>query len=780
LNFISGDLFLFLTTSLNFSEKGRGESVRKASLAAKSTKKKRENDDDDDDDDPMLLSSGEEEGSDDDDYEQTAIKNNKSKSSPKSESAKKRKDPTQILLKESPQKKNQRTPSKLDHLWNATSVSPAENVPSKSAMAAAAKKIITDDDETPESSLMAALFYAKRRSKGGSESDVRHIARNVLGDILKDENSAHVSVLNLVFRSVGGSFKNLIKNDVNLDTLAEDALASMIQQIVEDMKQTPAGSILLCADPEGAFGSRTAGNQRSKATMKEYRYVFQQFWYELGSLIIESLSNDGSKNSDVDVVDRTSSLMSRLIELVWVGVPDIRAAIAMAIYQIAIALLEGTVQFQSRLIVANRQLQSAKRVSASSGSRKVVALEQQVKYLDETVASLEEIIKNDIMSVFLKRYRDNNEYIRAESLKALSSFSLVRPDIFLCSSYLKYFGWMLSDKNANVRISAIVGLLAPFRENKRIEQEEITINKSKMFEIEGMTGAIKKFLPRLADCIIDVDVGVQEVASELLLYLVQKDFFDDLDNDNIWYQINSRAIATDTSLVVRRNALYFIMEQLQPFDSSTADPDSTAVERIRALVQWTAHVLSDSDIPIEHMRFERTDLIILSLRSMPEHKHLACNWTAILRALKGDESNKNARMTRKSIGKGDQRSDAVQQRVILRWLVTSAESEVRSLASYGGAMMQDIDPSLIEIERKLNGTNKSTKNKDIDRLSTSHESLTCALLKALPELLISFKSEMQVMQSLTSLPRYLRKCVKCMLSPLTGIKRCANEIFIEF
>lgn len=737
-----------------FSKKRPAESAANKSSGKKSIKKN----DDILDLEYEMMSTEEEAESDDDEFKIDSTKKDKSKKSkpsPKSNNASKKNASTQPLNDDSPLIKNRRTPSKLDHSGN--NKSQGESIPVKSPMLVIAKKVLTNDTETPELSLLASLLYAKRRSKDSTGTDVRKIAQNVFDDIQKDANHAHIDLLNLIFRSVGGRFDHLLDYGINLDTLPEEDLASSIQLIVEDMKETPADSILLCADPEGAMGSRVAGNQRSKAAMKEYRQIFQQFWYELGTLFVDALNNENSGKPEVDLVEIANSLVARLTDLVYIGVPDIRAAVAIAIYQIALALLEGTVLFQNKLKMANRQLQSAKRVRASPASRKANALEQQVKQLEEAISSLEDLVKEDVINVFLKRYRDKNEHIRAESLKALSSFSLIRPDIFLCSNYLKYFGWMLSDKNANVRTAAVMGFLAPFRGNKRLEEDETAIHMSSKIEIGSMTSAIKKFIARLADCIIDVDMGVQEVASELLLFLVQKDLFDDIDNDNMWYQINSRAISPDASLTVRRNSLYFIMEQLQPFDSSATDPDTEAVERIRALVQWTAHVLSDSDILIEHMRFELTDLIIESLRSMPEHKQLVCNWAAILRALKGDEPNKNTRMSRKSIGKGDQRSDAVQQRVVLRWLVTSAESEVRSLSSYGGPMMQDIDPALIEIQRKLNGASKNMKRKDLNRTSTSHESLTCALLRALPDLLISFKSETLVMQSLTSLPRFLRK-----------------------
>jgi cohesin complex subunit SA-1/2 len=161
-----------------------------------------------------------------------------------------------------------------------------------------------------------------------------------------------------------------------------------------------------------------------------------------------------------------------------------------------------------------------------------------------------------------------------------------------------------------------------------------------------------------------------------------------------------------------------------------------------------SHVLFDSDIPIEHVQYELTDLLVASLRSMPEHKYLVCNWSAMLRALQGDEPRRSGR---NSISKGGQRLDEVKQRIILAMLRASAELEVSSVSETNSTM-------LLEIQRLEHNAVDISKKKQKKNSSTSHEELTLALLRALPNLLVSFKSENPVLQSLTTLPRYFRKC----------------------
>jgi cohesin complex subunit SA-1/2 len=665
---------------------------------------------------------------------------------------------------------------------------------SQTAIITMAKKILDPIElANRDSSLTAALLYSSLSSSNGrrkkyhnnklSAKDIPSIARDVVDAIQKNSAHAQIDLLNLIFRSVGCRYEHLMKYDIDLDELSDDDLTDIIEQLVDDMSDTAPDCVLFCADPNGSFGTRPGGLVRPKVAINAYRCIYQDFWYELGIAILsdryKSSSNNksneehsmGEKEDDVQSksnsgIDIARSLISRLMDFVGVGVPDIRAAVSMAIYKVAQALLQSTVQWKTKLDVATRQYQSATRVSKSSLKSK--ALKEQVDQLTQSINGAEEIMKGSVMNVFLKRYRDNNEYIRSESLNALSKFSLIRPDLYLSGMYLKYFGWLLSDKNEHVRLAAVHGLLAPFQENQLREDSATTIgNKSNALTVEpvdisGMSSVISKFLSRLADMVLDVDVTVQEGAMELLLYLVRNDFFSDVDNDNIWNQINLRAIATDTSPLVRRDALYFVMEQLQQFDTGSSTSDVDAVERIKALVEWISHILSDSEIPIENIRYRLTDYLVSSMRAMEEHKSLASNWSAILQCLKVDGINftPNRKISHQSIEVGDQRQDAVQQRVLLRFLVASADLEVYSLSggTIPNSMTQEIDRDVLNIEREqhLERTIVSSKKKN-RHTSTSQEELTFALLRALPDLLVSFKSESPVLQNLTSLSRYLCK-----------------------
>lgn len=153
-----------------------------------------------------------------------------------------------------------------------------------------------------------------------------------------------------------------------------------------------------------------------------------------------------------------------------------------------------------------------------------------------------------------------------------------------------------------------------------------------------------------------------------------------------------------------------------------------------------------------------------SFREMPEYKNLVCSWSAMLRALQGDER-------RKSISKGDQRQDTVTQRVLLRMLVTAVKLEVTDAATEDTTI---VDPDLADARQAENGSLQTTNKKKPTKGSSSHEELTLALLRALPGLLTSFKSETSVLQSLTTLPQYFRKCKLWPLNCLLRRTRSAD------
>ena len=234
-----------------------------------------------------------------------------------------------------------------------------------------------------------------------------------------------------------------------------------------------------------------------------------------------------------------TNLINRLQDINNVGQPDVRAAAVVAAYKVGQAVLDKTVHLSTRLDVAQRQLKAAKKQGGRSGggSDKVESLQHQVDSLKRTLADLDEgVIENTMMNgIFVHRYRDSSPHTRVASLQALSVMTLQRPDMFLRDKYLKYFGWMMSDKEVIVRMAAISGLLAPFEaiQKASTSTDSAVLKAAERIDLSLLQHVVTKCLPRLADGVIDESLLVQEKAMAFLLSLLREGFLDEIEDDNL-------------------------------------------------------------------------------------------------------------------------------------------------------------------------------------------------------------------------------------------------------
>ena len=654
---------------------------------------------------------------------------------------------------------------------------------------------------------------------------VEDLARSVIK--MPDVNEAHCLLLNFLFSSIGGftdGMQQLLDPAKhNLEDMTNGAWIDLLHQAVDWMRSAPPDHVLLSADPHGIKGSdkhaipvlsleeRNLPLSVMETVSREYRRLYSEFWYVLALLALSegsgnksnggtsTLNDMGMEPSDDEIEDASSTgdeqsldkhkkkkvkkldtrkkdtsfkermslgtpsrfeaafvrdVIHRVSELVSVGQPDIRAAATLATLQMGHAILERTVQLRHKLEVAQRQLEAAKkgrRKTIEPGS-KAESLQHVVESLKRACEELEELVLGPVTNgLFMHRYRDSHPYIRATCLAALSKMTLTRPDLFLRDKYLKYFGWMMSDKVEVVRFHALQGLLHPFDASSNID-------------LSLMAHVTAKFLKRIAECARDASVNVQEQAMRLLLLMLRNGFLDDLEDDLVWDSINLRAIAAhDCSHKVRRDALYFIMEQLEPFeeDSDVADNrkkskatnlesvERLATQRLDALASWLASSLTDGPVPLDNIRIELTDFLVVSLRNMHEHKDLAENWSAMLRAIREDSS---ASMDGTTMG---DRVDVAKQRVLVRFLATAALAQVGAVANSGFLSNENNSEFVLTSPSHI-------EPKKINRRASSHvphETLSVALLKALPEFLVKFNSDAAILESLTRLPRYLCKAI---------------------
>lgn len=624
----------------------------------------------------------------------------------------------QIQMRPMVQKGNKKTVSNSSGSVRATQVS----------MKALSKRVLTDQDE---GTLLEKLFNSYTSSAKSTSQNIRAVCSSIIKIHNTDPNQAQCSILNLLFRSVGGNHETSLEDSHILEQMDNEEWAKVVTDLVDQMRITSPDKILLQAQ----FLS-----EDKSQSVREYRKIYQEFWEGLAMVALEegnmannantakdSSDDDESNNDDESSsenfnrldVNLTHEILLRVTELVSVGQPDVRAAATVASLHMSHSLVIQSKQLHKQVQVTTRQLNSA------SGKTKKQHLQILLDSQQRTHDSILEILQSTIIQgVFTHRYRDSNPYIRYKCLELLSSLVVERPDKFLNDQYLKYFGWLMSDKSPQVRQKALEGMTAPFL--------------IKNIDVSLMEHVLSKFLPRIADCVLDLFVDVQEKAMSLLLILLKKGFLDDVDNEHLWNQINFKSIDPDTSSQVRKEALYFVMEQLEVFDE---DPISNKMrgstpslnkkqitQRLDALASWLAHVLTDGPISIHNIQIHFSDFLIESLRNMPEHSPLVCGSNAINAMLDTLERDEKAILDGMTAG---DRVDVAKQRVLVRILSTAVK---------------------LEVTNEENSRGKKKKN----RIGDSSQELSTFLLKSnLPSLLNSFQSDTHILSSLTQLPQYL-------------------------
>lgn len=110
-------------------------------------------------------------------------------------------------------------------------------------------------------------------------------------------------------------------------------------------------------------------------------------------------------------------------------------------------------------------------------------------------------------TVFTTRFRDVDAEIRATVVSSLGSWMGLYPWSFLNSTYLKYLGWALSDKDGVVRYAAVVAV----RDIYGKDENELQLNDF-----------TNRFADRMEELMEDKEDYVAVVGTELVTLLVQK------------------------------------------------------------------------------------------------------------------------------------------------------------------------------------------------------------------------------------------------------------------
>ncbi|XP_025964777.1 cohesin subunit SA-2-like isoform X2 [Dromaius novaehollandiae] len=146
------------------------------------------------------------------------------------------------------------------------------------------------------------------------------------------------------------------------------------------------------------------------------------------------------------------------------------------------------------------------RISGKRTSYRLDQLQRRRKEYEQKLLEIQNVMNAIFKGTFLNRYRDVIPEIRATCIEEIGSWMKTYPDAFLNDSYLKYIGWMLYDKQAEVRLKCLLGLQGIYSRKDLVSRMDLFTSR---------------FKDRIVSMPLDKDHEVAVQAMKLLMLLSQ-------------------------------------------------------------------------------------------------------------------------------------------------------------------------------------------------------------------------------------------------------------------
>ncbi|TRY66235.1 hypothetical protein DNTS_006072 [Danionella cerebrum] len=201
-----------------------------------------------------------------------------------------------------------------------------------------------------------------------------------------------------------------------------------------------------------------------------------------------------------------NTLISLLTELSDSRVRAFRHTCTLAAVKLLSALvnvalnLSGSVDNSQRLYEIERAKMAGKRAS-----QRLDRIQGKITELQDWKFEIENMMDAIFKGVFLKRYRDVIPEIRSICMEELTVWMKSYSSVFLNDSCLKYLGWMMHDKQPDVRLKCVLGLQALYQDQCNSKMDLFTT----------------RFKERMISMTLDKDHEVAIQAMRLLMVISQ-------------------------------------------------------------------------------------------------------------------------------------------------------------------------------------------------------------------------------------------------------------------
>lgn len=151
-------------------------------------------------------------------------------------------------------------------------------------------------------------------------------------------------------------------------------------------------------------------------------------------------------------------------------------------------------------------------------TKTVEKLEENIEEVQNNKAIIDNILDNIVRLCFVNRFKDVDEAIRAESMFHLATWIRNNPEYFMKVTYLKYFGWLLSDSSVNVRSEILHSLPSLIKSS----------HHASMVDNPAIRQFFERFKSRILEiAIMDVEIEVSINAINVLIEASSLDYLED-------------------------------------------------------------------------------------------------------------------------------------------------------------------------------------------------------------------------------------------------------------
>jgi len=320
------------------------------------------------------------------------------------------------------------------------------------------KKTRVENSITPE--LFSNTQSSSEKSKNAEESSIYSIVRNgkaslqsVVNDWIDnykvDKDKELLALLQFVISSSG--CKGILKPDVFYTDDWTDVIKKMVQEFDESTSDYPLAS-------HGAIWRKFKSNMSDflQTLIKQCQYsiVYDQHLMNHVISLIAELSD-----SQVRAFRHTATFIAMKIMTALVDV-----------------LLVVSINTENTQRQYNAEQHKKAIYKAQS---RIEALKIKKKELEENTGEITNMLKLLFRTVFVHRYRDIVADIRSICMYEIGIWMKKYHSIFLDDGYLKYIGWTINDKNADVRLKCLQSLLPLFSTEQFLTKLELFAQKFK-------------------------------------------------------------------------------------------------------------------------------------------------------------------------------------------------------------------------------------------------------------------------------------------------------------